>query len=73
MKYSPNKLKKALKNIDIKDDVEITGYWVADHDDPFPIDSYRTGYLAGDVIVELSPKDPQPGSMSWTINAGNVK
>ena len=73
MKYSPNKLKKVLENIVVKDDVEIIGYWIADHDDPFPIDSYRTAYWEGDVIVEICPKDPQPGSMSWTINAGNVK
>ena len=64
MKYSPNKLKKILKNVNIKDDVEIVGYWVVNEDDLFSFE--------GDVIIELYPKSPQPGSLSWTINAGSI-
>jgi hypothetical protein len=65
-KYSPHAVRRLLTEISHQyPRAGIGGHWVEDADD-----DHRNRWVAGDLIVRLTGREP--GALSWDVNAGSV-
>jgi hypothetical protein len=72
VKYSPSRLKKAIRRFlstDDRADCYTGRYWIM-REDTYNPEPYQVAGQAGDIILVLCGTDP--GSVPWEVNIGAI-